>query len=166
MFNKHDVCKQTNICRNIRTLNHNCTMYLYHMCFFGALHSENAFGLERAQIFILCKHCNFVHVNINHHVVGHLFQQENFVGATKLKANVLLLVICFSYTMELLFGSFRFKCGELKLNLDKFLILICVGQKVYPNECSLMCSITFFFGFSLKLSAIELRSLSRNFWFS
>lgn len=68
---------------------------------------------ERSQIFILCKHCNFVHVNINHHVVGHLYKNKwilSFVlvhflcdsivnvhsdcDATKLKANVLLVDAC------------------------------------------------------------------------
>lgn len=31
---------------------------------------------EHSQIFILCKHCNFVHVNINHYIVGHLYKNK------------------------------------------------------------------------------------------
>lgn len=37
---------------------------------------------ERSQIFILCKHCNFVHVNINHHVVGHLYKNKRILVDT------------------------------------------------------------------------------------
>lgn len=66
---------------------------------------------KHSQIFILCKQCNFVHVNINHHVVGHLYKNKKYrliaratalavavrCDATKLKANVLLATTCHIY---------------------------------------------------------------------